>query len=204
MTVSYEEVRALVKAGTRVLHIASFEWERVRGWCIALARDLALPLELWSSSSGLQHHRGDAWETELGESEPITVMARLREAEHGGVLLLEDIHPYLESQHHQVTRYVREMARGKSEPRRLLVLSTPLPGLPPELQKEVPTIDLPLPGIEPGANSGGSIAGRKLRLIAAVKEVVPRNRPKAACEELKGKMRRTQRFRASNYRRSLE
>jgi ATP-dependent 26S proteasome regulatory subunit len=148
MTASYEEVRALVKAGTRVLHIASFEWERVRGWCIALARDLELPLEVWSSSSGLQHHRGDAWETEVEATEPIAVMTRLREAKHGGVLLLEDIHPYLESQHHQVTRYVREMARGTNDPRRLLVLSTPLPGLPPELQKEVPTIDLPLPGIE--------------------------------------------------------
>lgn len=146
MTVSYDQVCGLVKAGSRVLHIASFEWERVRGWCIGLARDLAVPLTLWSSSTGLQRYRDEVWETELESSEPIEVMTRLRESREGGVLLLEDIHPYLEPQHHQVTRFVREMARGDGDPRRLLVLSTPLPGLPPELQKEVPTIDLPLPG----------------------------------------------------------
>lgn len=148
MAVSYDQVRALVKAGTGVLHIASFEWERVRGWCIGLARDLALPLKVWSSSSGLQRTRGDGWETETEDADPIAVMAALRASKEGGVLLLEDIHPYLEPQHHAVTRYVREMARCAAEPRRLLVLSTPLPGLPPELQKEVPTIDLPLPGVE--------------------------------------------------------
>lgn len=146
MTVSYDQVCALVKAGSRVLHIASFEWERVRGWCIALARDLAVPLTLWSSSTGLQRYRDELWETELEGSEPIEVMTRLRESKEGGVLLLEDVHPYLEPQHHQVIRFVREMARSDGDPRRLLVLSTPLPGLPPELQKEVPTIDLPLPG----------------------------------------------------------
>ncbi len=148
MAVSYDQVHALVKADTAVLHIASFEWERVRGWCIGLARDLALPLKVWSSSSGLQRPRGDGWETETEDTDPIAVMAALRESKEGGVLLLEDIHPYLEPQHHAVTRYVREMARCGAEPRRLLVLSTPLPGLPPELQKEVPTIDLPLPGVD--------------------------------------------------------
>ena len=35
-----------------------------------------------------------------------------------------------------------------SSPRRLVLLSTPLPGLPIDLRKEIPTIELPLPGVD--------------------------------------------------------
>lgn len=156
MTATFDDVLRLVQAGAHVVHIASFEWERVRGWCIALARELELPLQVWSSSSGLLaiHPKGEdevEVEVEVKDAmlrEPIAAMEELRDAEDGLVLLLEDIHPYLVDTHHQVTRWVREMCRLPSSPRRVLVLSTPLPGLPVELQKEVPTIDLPLPGID--------------------------------------------------------
>ncbi len=97
MTTTYKDALALVRAGARALHIASFEWERVRGWCIGFARDLGLTLWVWSSSSGLTELREDnSIRTENeGQADPIAAMKHLREATHGGVLLLEDIHPYL-------------------------------------------------------------------------------------------------------------
>ena len=150
MTTTYKDALALVRAGARALHIASFEWERVRGWCIGFARDLGLTLWVWSSSSGLTELREDNSirpENE-GQADPIEAMKHLRDALPGGVLLLEDIHPYLTETNREVIRQVREMIRMKDDARRLLVLSTPLPGLPIELQKEVPTVDLPLPGVE--------------------------------------------------------
>ena len=80
------------------------------------------------------------------QADPIEAMRALRKTKDGGVLLLEDIHPYLES--HEVTRWVREMCRPSSGPRWLLVLASPVPGLPMELRKEVPTVELPLPGVD--------------------------------------------------------
>jgi hypothetical protein len=50
---TYEHTLALVRAGASVIHIASFEWERVRGWCIGLAQEMGVTLKIWSSSSGL-------------------------------------------------------------------------------------------------------------------------------------------------------
>jgi AAA+ superfamily predicted ATPase len=149
MTETYDEVYRLVRSGANVVHVASFEWARVRGWCVALARDLGIPLRMWSSSTGLAvvDDAGGTAPEEAGLADPIEAMLRLRESP-GGVLLLEDVHPYLEPQHHQVTRWIREMCRLPGEPRRVLVLSTPLPGLPADLQKEVPTVELPLPGLE--------------------------------------------------------
>ncbi len=148
MRSEYEQLLALVKAGANVIHIASYEWERVRGWCIGLSRALELPLQVWSSSAGVLacDEEGRLDLVDDGKTEPIELMEGLREAEDGCVLLLEDIHPYLE--HHEVVRWVKETCRLPGSPRRLLVLATPLPGLPMELRKEVPTIELPLPGAE--------------------------------------------------------
>ncbi|TNE43166.1 MAG: AAA family ATPase [Deltaproteobacteria bacterium] len=146
----YERLVLLAKAGANVLHLASFEWERIQGLMIGLSSELELPLWVWSSSSGLKRRN----EAELLEVEdenlgdPIEAMLTLRESKDGGILLLEDIHPFLEPQHHQVTRWVRELCRISANPRRLLVLSTPLPELPIELSKEVPTIELTLPDVE--------------------------------------------------------
>ncbi|MGP3927931.1 AAA family ATPase [Streptomyces sp. 8N616] len=150
MTATYDDVHRLVRSGANVLHVASFEWERVRGWCIGLARDLKVPLEVWSSSTGLLavDADGSCSPQDEGLTDPIEAMLRLRDAAGGGVLLMEDVHPYLEPQHHQIARWIREMCRLEASPRRLLVLSTPLPGLPVDLQKEVPTVELPLPGTD--------------------------------------------------------
>lgn len=163
MTTNYDETYRLVRSGARVLHIASFEWERVRGWCIGLARDLEVPLYIWSASSGLLSvdEEGNTKPEAEGLNDPIQAMVELRSAEQGCVMLLEDIHPYLEPQHHQVTRWVREMCRIGSEPRKLLVLSTPLPGLPVELQKEIPSIDLPLPGTDELSVVASQVAERQ-------------------------------------------
>jgi len=148
--VTYEQFLHLVRAGAGVVHIASYEWQRVRGWCIGLSRELDLPLQIWSSSSGLVDcdANGKIKPGEVESSDPIQVMKDLRESDRGGVILMEDIHPYLEREHHEVTRWVREMCRQAETPRRLVVLSTPQPGLPPEIRKEVPTIELPLPDVD--------------------------------------------------------
>jgi len=148
MSTSYEDTRDLVFAGTTVLHLASWEWSRVRGWTFQLGKDLTVPVLLWSASSGLVEIDAERREVEVDAAldDPIGAIEYLAGAVEGGVLLLEDVHPYLEPQHHAVIRHIREFARQTGNPPRLLVLSTPVTGLPLDLQKEVPTIELPLPG----------------------------------------------------------
>jgi len=163
MTTTYVDALALVRAGARAVHIASFEWERVRGWCIGFARDLGLTLWVWSSSSGLlEILPGGTTRAEDGAlTDPIEAMKRLRQADRGTMLLLEDVDPYLTDAHHEAVRHVREALRGSGDPRKLLVLSTPLPGLPTALQKEVPTVDLPLPGVDDLATVAREVAAAR-------------------------------------------
>ncbi len=159
MSETFDELLHLARAGANVLHLASHEWERVRGLCIGLARELDLQLRVWSSSSGRQVLGEDGhFETEdARQTDPIDVLRGVAEGPLPELLLLEDVHPFLE--HHAVVRWVRELARLPSEPRRLAVLSTALPDLPVDLRKEVPTVDLPLPGLDDLRTVCRSVAG---------------------------------------------
>jgi len=150
LSTTFDQMQNLAQAGANVLHVASWEWERVQGRVIALANDLSLPLFVWSQSRGLLACSQDG-ELSVEDSEATdaleTLMA-IHGAEGGGVWLLEDFHPFLKDEHHPVLRWLRELARMPASPRKLVVLSTPLPGLPLDLRKEIPTIELELPGVD--------------------------------------------------------
>ena len=53
MTKTYDHLLYLSQAGANVLHLASYEWERVRGLVIGLAGQQSLPLRNWSQSTGV-------------------------------------------------------------------------------------------------------------------------------------------------------
>ena len=147
--VAYEGLRNLARAGATVLHIASFEWERVRGLAIGLSTELGLPLHVWSQSTGLLSC--DEAGAMSGEDEAATdaleLLRQIHAAAEPGIWLLEDVQPFLREEHHPLLRWLRELARLPVDPRKLVLLSTPQPGLPVDLRKEVPTIELELPGV---------------------------------------------------------
>ncbi|WP_438040191.1 AAA family ATPase [Sorangium sp. So ce128] len=127
-----------------MIHIASFEWERVEGLVIGLGESLGLPVERWSHSTGIGRHDGVKFQPKDPDAgDPIEVLRRFSSQEESTILFAEDIHPYLD--HHQLVSWVKHVARLPQEPRKLLILGTPLPVLPPDLRKEVPTLELPLP-----------------------------------------------------------
>ena len=147
---TFTDLRNLARAGASAVHIASFEWERVRGHAIKLAEELGLPLTVWSESRGTTRC---AREEETPEDpdllDPQELLEGIHAAEQGGVWLLEEMGPFLDPlQHHRLLRWVRETARLPATPRKLVLIATQQVGLPSCLQKEVPTLELPLPGLE--------------------------------------------------------
>lgn len=146
---TYAQLKNLTLAGTRVVHIASHEWERVQALLLTLSRELNVPLDVWSRSAGLGrfNERGTLDRTH-DITEPMALLEMFHPSGLAGILLLEDFQPYLEPHHHQVIRWVRELCRLPVTPGQMVVLSTPQPGLPLELRKEVPTLELPLPDVQ--------------------------------------------------------
>jgi ATP-dependent 26S proteasome regulatory subunit len=147
---TYEQMRHISRAGANLLHIASYEWERVRGNVVGLANELNLPLRVWSQSSGLStcNAAGELRVEDESACDPLNILRQVHQSEQGGVWLLEDMQPFLKDEHHPILRWIRELARMPNSPRKLVVLSTPLAGLPVDLRKEIPTLDLELPGVD--------------------------------------------------------
>ncbi len=147
---TYEQLRNLSLAGAPILHITSYEWERVRGQVIAISKELKQPLKIWSQSRGVLmcDDQGETVVEAADRTDPLEILKDIHAGENGGVWLLEDFQPFLLEEHHPLHRWLREIARLPSKPRKLVVLSTPLPGLPVALRKEIPTVELELPGVE--------------------------------------------------------
>ena len=145
----HEQLLSFCRAGATLIHVASFEWERVQGLVLGLARDLGLEARVWSQSTGLrvldQHCRGST--SEAASTDPIELLQGIQAADRAGIWLLEDFQPFLREEHHPVLRWLRELARVGRDPRKIVVVSTPLPALPMELRKEIPTVELPLPEV---------------------------------------------------------
>jgi AAA+ superfamily predicted ATPase len=147
---TYDHLLHLSRAGAPLLHIASYEWERVRGQVIGLSDALNLPLKIWSQSTGLLtcNKNGEVRIEDDAELDPLEVLRQIHSSNEAGIWLLEDFHPFLREEHHPLLRWLREIARLPASPRKIVVLSTPLPGLPMDLRKEIPTIELELPGVD--------------------------------------------------------
>ena len=151
MSDANRELTDLSRAGANVIQIVSYEWERVRGEIIALGRDLRMSTWAWNYSQGLLqlHEDETAPESADRQGDPMRLLEEPEAwlGKSGGILLLEDIHPYLQPGEHQIIRWVRQWCQRRELPRGIVVLGTPVGGLPLELRKEVPTLELPLPGL---------------------------------------------------------
>ncbi|MEY2716785.1 MAG: hypothetical protein RIT24_3128, partial [Planctomycetota bacterium] len=97
----FQNLQHLAQAGASVLHIPSYEWERVRGWTIRIALDLKLPLGVWSQSTGLQKMSEDGTLSVDDESQidPLEILRAIHASEEPGVWLMEDFHPFLREEH---------------------------------------------------------------------------------------------------------
>jgi AAA+ superfamily predicted ATPase len=147
---TYDHLLHLSRAGATLLHIASYEWERVRGLAIGLSTGMGVPLKVWSQSTGMLMCDEDGAVSVEDDAaiDPLEVLRQVHGSDEAGVWLLEDFQPFLREEHHPLLRWLREIARLPASPRKIVVLSTPLPGLPMDLRKEIPTIELDLPGID--------------------------------------------------------
>lgn len=155
-----EELETLIKAGAKVVEVASFEWERVHGFTNYVAEDLGVDWYSWSSVSGLKVWEGKGFKTINPDCVTLpAVLDYYIKNENDMLLVLEDFHPYSEPGNPVNIRYIREMMRAQNYQgnyKKAIILSSPNKFVPEELSKELPVIEVELPDrdtIEVIANS---------------------------------------------------
>ncbi|MBI9109364.1 MAG: AAA family ATPase [Spirochaetales bacterium] len=138
-----------VKASIPVLSVATYEWQRLHGFCVGAAMEHDLVLYKWSVVSGLDKW-GKGESTFICEDnekkDPIDILSWFENAEQSHcILLLEDFHPFMTSENYQIVRFIREITRINSNQQKILIIQTPYIVNLRELEKEVPILELELP-----------------------------------------------------------
>jgi len=143
-----KQLDTLIRAGTHVLGISSFEWARVQACLDDISKDHGIPFFLWSSCFGLckVNETGEKETVAEDLTDPMFLLQTFYGKEFdNGLLLLEDFHPYIEPQNFQVIRWLREFTRLSPDVKKYIILLSPSISIPKELEKDVPLIDIPLP-----------------------------------------------------------
>lgn len=151
-----DELKNKIKAGIPIIQIVSYEWKRVKGLAANAAKELGKDsgreggLYLWYNVEGLMRWDFDTKrDTSVNDAlkNPCEALEWFRTADEArnAILLMEDLHVYFDDpgQSREILGHLRAISRGS--PGSTLLLAQPFRGLPPELEKVVYVLEVPLP-----------------------------------------------------------
>jgi len=147
-----EDLAVYIKAGYPILSIVSGEEDRVLDRIEALRGNTRLfpnPREMfsWSISRGLTASDGKP----LGKDDtrqPVAALAAVTRVEGPAMFVFKDFHPYLKDgfpSSSLVVRLLRDIVGDLKRGGKTLLWVSPVLFIPPELEKDVTVIDMPLP-----------------------------------------------------------
>ncbi len=140
-----EELDVLVRARYPLVYLVTSEEQRLEAILADLAEAHGKALHGWSATRGLRRLGGArTGGSPEGAREPLEVLAAIEKLEIPSLVVLKDFHPYLADA--AVVRALRELAHALKSTFTTVVLLSPTLVIPPELEKELSVLDVPLPG----------------------------------------------------------
>lgn len=138
-----EQMDLLIRARYPVLYVVTHEEARLESLLAELSRRQGKPLWSWTAARGLTAAHGPRAAEAPRPATPAEVLDRIRVQDGAGLFLLRDLHAFFEDP--LVVRRLRDLANVLQDTHRSIVISAPRLTLPPELEKDVTVLDLPLP-----------------------------------------------------------
>ncbi|HZH02623.1 MAG TPA: AAA family ATPase [Myxococcaceae bacterium] len=139
-----QELDTLVRARYPLIYLVSWEEQRLESTLQDLARRHGKTLVAWSVTRGLRRI-GGARTVPPGEGtqNPMAALEAVGRLTDPSLVVLHDFHPYLAEPN--VVRALRELAHELKSTYTTVILLSPTLVIPPELEKEVTVLDVPLP-----------------------------------------------------------
>jgi AAA+ superfamily predicted ATPase len=136
-----ERLELLIRSRYPLIWIATPEEERIRGLLDHLAEKLGKKAWYWDGLDG-----GSVRGTRLQATErPDAALDQIRASGENGIFVLLDFHHYLKPENHRIIRRLRTLAFDLKRSFKTLIIVSPGAEIPPELEKEISILDLPLP-----------------------------------------------------------
>src|SRR2546427_7314123 len=139
------DLDTLIRARYPLIYLVSWEEQRLDAILHDVAQNHGKALLQWSVTRGLRRVSGSRSMTISEQSrEPIDALGAIGKLTEASLVVLKDFHPFLDSP--QVVRAMRELAQDLKSTYTTVILLSPSPVIPVELEKEISVLDVPLPG----------------------------------------------------------
>lgn len=146
-----QEIETLIRARYPLLYIVSSEEARVQELISEVAQRRQKLLIEWSATTGLVP-AGTSLQSQQSRNsptrDPLKALDEVIDQIEPAIFLFKDFHACLTRNDHVVIRRLKEIALHLKDSCKTIVLVSPVVEIPPELEKEVTVINLPLPGPE--------------------------------------------------------
>ncbi len=146
-----DRLELLVRARYPIVWLVSAEEGRVREIAAEVARRRSKKLWEWSVTTGLSP-AGTILQSQKGRSaatrDPLAALDEIVQQVEPAIFLLLDFHPYLARGNYAIIRRLREIAVHLKNGPKTVLIAGPILDVPPELEKEVTVLDVPLPGMD--------------------------------------------------------
>ncbi|MBK8253101.1 MAG: AAA family ATPase [Polyangiaceae bacterium] len=137
----------LVRARYPLLYLVSCEEQRAEEMLQNLARGRSKELLTWSITRGLRKVSGGRAPVLIeGTQAPKAALAAVAALANPSLVVLKDLHAFLDDA--EVVRWLRELSHTLKQTQTTVILLSPQLRLPPDLEKEVTVVDVPLPGFD--------------------------------------------------------
>ncbi|MBN2309152.1 MAG: AAA family ATPase [Candidatus Hydrogenedentes bacterium] len=141
-----QELDQLIRARYSLLYLLTWEEERVHQLLLDIAEHRKKALFEWSITDGLRCTHGAEGEGKKGGKRTRELLAVLNEILQSGdnaIYVLKDLHTYLDAP--EIVRQLRDLGEALRHTKKTIVILSPVLKIPPELEKSVTILDLPLP-----------------------------------------------------------
>lgn len=134
-----EEFSSLVRARYPLIYLQSFEEQRALELVGEMSVKRSSAVYVWSRTQGV--YRDGKPVNDMND--PLAVLRWYEELNEKSVLILKDYHPFLKEP--AVIRKLRDLVHVLKKAQKNVVILSPVTQVPPELSKEMPLLELPLP-----------------------------------------------------------
>ncbi len=141
-----QELDTLVRARYPLVYLVTSEEQRLEAVLADLARTHGKALLGWSVTRGFRRLDGERPAPEDGKEpirDPVAALARIEKLSDPSLVVLKDFHPFLSDA--AVVRSLRELAHALKSTFTTVILLSPTLVIPPEIEKEISVLDVPLP-----------------------------------------------------------
>jgi hypothetical protein len=140
-----QELDVLVRARYPLVYLVTSEEQRLEAILGELAESHAKACLGWSIAKGFARLGGSrSGAVPEDAREPLAALAAIEKLAEPSLVVLKDFHPFLADP--AVVRALRELAHALKSTFSTVVLLSPTLVIPPEIEKEVSVLDVPLPG----------------------------------------------------------